>query len=235
MAMARKISRQVWLLALLVGMEIVNPLLAMETLGARILSTALFIGVSVAVLSAVLRTKHQRYLGATLAGAGIALEIARNLVAGEHQMAFDVMKSLFVAAFFLFVLSVILRELFSSRRIGFNDVVGAFSGYILIALVWGRLYTLVWLLVPRSFSINPEIKWQLANWHTLHTLFDYYSLTTLATVGYGDITTTAPASNNLVWLEVMCGQFYLAVVVATIVGIKISQALAAPGDDTGRS
>jgi hypothetical protein len=39
-----------------------------------------------------------------------------------------------------------------------------------------------------------------------------------------------PATNTLVWLEVMCGQFYLAVVVATIVGIKMSQALAAPRD-----
>jgi voltage-gated potassium channel len=233
MAMAKTISRQVWLLALLVGMEIVNPLMAMETLGARILSTVLFIGVAVAVLSAVLRTKQQRYLGATLVGAAIVLEIARNAVTAEHQLPFDVIQSLFVAAFFLFVLSVILRELFSTRRIGFNDVVGAFSGYILIALAWGRLYTLVWLLVPRAFSINPEIKWQLANWHTLHTLFDYYSLATLATVGYGDITTTAPASNTLVWLEVICGQFYLAVVVATIVGIKVSQALTAPHNGSG--
>ncbi len=233
MAAPEKLTRHVWLLALLVGMEIVNPLLADETLAPRILSTALFIAVGVAVLSAVLRTKRQRYAGAALLGAAIALDIGRNVAPAAHQLPLDVMAGLIVAAFFLFVLSVILSELFTTRRIGFNDVVGAFSGYVLIALIWGRLYTVVWLLVPRSFSISPDIKWQLGNWHTLHTLFDYYSLTTLATVGYADITTIAPASNNLVWLEVMCGQFYLAVVVATIVGIKISQALTAPRDGTG--
>jgi hypothetical protein len=36
-----------------------------------------------------------------------------------------------------------------------------------------------------------------------------------------------------VWLEVICGQFYLAVVVATIVGIKVSQALTAPHNGSG--
>ena len=87
MAMATTISRQVWLLALLVGMEIANPLLAMETLGARILSTVLFVGVAAAVLSAVLRTRRQRYLGATLVGAAIALEIARNAVTVSGERA----------------------------------------------------------------------------------------------------------------------------------------------------
>jgi hypothetical protein len=47
---------------------------------------------------------------------------------------------------------------------------------------------------------------------------------------FSGYTTTGPASNTLVRLKVMCGQFYLTVVVATIVGIKMSQALAAPRD-----
>jgi voltage-gated potassium channel len=233
MVTAERLSSRVWLLALLVGMEIINPLLAEETPGARVISLSMFIGVSVAILAAVLHTKRQRYLGAALALTAVVLDIARNKLAAAHQLPLEVMISLIVGAFFLFVFCVILGELFGTRRVGFNEVVGALSGYILIALIWGRLYALAWLLVPHAFSISEDIKWQLGNWHTLHTLFDYYSLTILATVGYADITTTAPASNNLVWLEVISGQFYLAVVVATIVGTKISQALAAPPHDGG--
>jgi hypothetical protein len=115
---------------------------------------------------------------------------------------------------------------FGARTLRMDDIVGAFSGYIIIGVIWGRLYVAAWLVVPNYFSISPEIKWQLANWNTLHALFDYYSFATITTIGYGDITTTGPATNTLLWLEVMCGQFYLAVVVATIVGIKMSQALA---------
>jgi 4-hydroxybenzoate polyprenyltransferase len=153
---AKKLSRQIWLLALLVGMEIINPLLEGATPGERLVSTALFIGVGVAILTAVLRTKRQRYLGATLVGTAIVLEIARNWVAAERQLPMEVMVSTIIGAFFLFVFSVILSELLHTRRVGFNDVVGAFSGYILIALIWGRLYALVWMLVPHSFSISDQ-------------------------------------------------------------------------------
>lgn len=233
MATVEKVKRYVWLLAVLLGMEIANPLLAGAKLTARILSLVFLIGVGVTVFRAVLHTKHQRYVGAALASTAIALEFVREEQPAGLQLPVDVIVSTVIGAFFVFVFSLIVTHVFRTRRLGVDDVVGAFAGYILIALIWGRLYALVWLLVPRSFSISPDIMWQLGNWHTLHTLFDYYSLATLATVGYGDITTTAPASNTLVWLEVMCGQFYLAVVVATIVGIKVSQALAAPRDDTG--
>jgi voltage-gated potassium channel len=233
MATDEKLTSHVWLLAVLVGMEIVNPLMAGAGLTARILSVVLLIGVGVTVFRAVLHTKHQRYVGAALLSAAIALEVARGELPVGLQLPVDVILSTIIGAFFVFVFSLIVTRVFRTRRLGLDDVVGAFAGYVIIALIWGRLYALVWLLVPRSFSISPDIMWQLRNWHTLHTLFDYYSLTTLATIGYSDITTTAPASNTLVWLEVMCGQFYLAVVVATIVGIKISQALAAPRDGTG--
>jgi voltage-gated potassium channel len=232
MAMAEKLTRHVWLLAVLVGMEIANPLLAGEGLTARILSFVLLIVVVVTIFRAVLHTKHQRYVGAALVSAAIALEVARDGLPVNLQLPLDVILSSLVAAFFVFVFSLIVTRVFRTHRLGLDDVVGAFAGYIIIALIWGRLYALVWLLVPRSFSISPDIMWQVRNWHTLHTLFDYYSLATLATVGYGDITTTAPASNALVWLEVMCAQFYLAVVVATIVGIKVAQALASSRDGT---
>jgi voltage-gated potassium channel len=233
MATAEKRTSHVWLLAVLVGIEIVNPLVARGGLPARILADVFLIGVVVAVFRAVLHTKRQRYVGVTLASTAIALQIARDAMPAGLQPPLDMITSTVGGAFFLFILSVVVSHLFRTRRLGFDDVVGAFSGYLLIALIWGRLYALVWLLAPHSYSISPDITWQLSNWHTLHALFDYYSLTTLVTVGYGAITTAAPASNTLVWLEVMCGQFYLAVVVATIVGIKVSQALAAPRDGTG--
>ena len=142
------------------------------------------------------------------------------------EIAFDIA----AAAFFVFCLYVIVNHVFGARSLRTDDVVGAFSGYIIIAIIWGRLYALAWMVAPASFSISPGIQWQLANWHTLHALFDYYSFTTISSIGYADITTTGPVSNTLLWLEVMCGQFYLAVVVATIVGIKVSQALASPRD-----
>jgi hypothetical protein len=217
--------RQIWLLAAVVIIEMVNPLLAFETATAQVVAVALFFAVALVVFYSVLGTTRRRLIGAALAGPAIAIELGRALLPQGLQLQLAVIAGVSVIAFLAFTLFVILHQVLRTRTLGIDDVVGAFAGYLIIALLWGRLYGLVWLLAPDSFSIAPAIAWQLDHWHTQHALFDYYSMVTLATVGYGDVTTTGPASNTLRWLEVMCGQFYLAVVVATIVGMKLAQAL----------
>jgi voltage-gated potassium channel len=53
----------------------------------------------------------------------------------------------------------------------------------------------------------------------------HFSFITLATVGYGDVTPTTPLARTLAWIEAIVGQFYLAVLVAGLVGLKITQAM----------
>ncbi len=225
---APKMTRHLQLLAALVAMEVVNPLMASATLTERILSMGLFGLVCVTVFRALFSTARRRRIGSGLAGITIAIGVARLFVPRERQLPLDTLLSVTAAAFYVFVLSVIVSHVFSARRIRKDDVVGAFSGYILIALFWGRLYALAWMLVPGSFNISSNIDWELKSWNTLHALFDYFSFTTITSIGYGDITTIGPISDTLVWLEVMCGQFYMAVVVASIVGMKVAEALSSP-------
>ena len=49
------------------------------------------------------------------------------------------------------------------------------------------------------------------------------SFITLTTVGYGDITPIAPAARSLVILEALLGQFFVAVLVARLVGLLQTQ------------
>jgi hypothetical protein len=178
----------------------------------------------------VFDTQRRRRIGAALIAVTVAIDVTASLVPNEWHRVVEVLSNLSIATFFALVLSIIIRHVFAARNLKVDDVIGAFSGYIIIALIWGRLYNAAWIIAPHYFSISPDIAWQLGNWNTTHTLFDFYSFCNITTIGYGDITTTGPATNSLVWLEVMCGQFYLAVVVATIVGIKMSQAMTAPRD-----
>ena len=64
--------------------------------------------------------------------------------------------------------------------------------------------------------------------------FIYYSFVTLTTVGYGDITPVSPPARTLSWLEAMMGQFYIAVLVAFLVGIRISQGLVKSGETSSK-
>jgi hypothetical protein len=56
-------------------------------------------------------------------------------------------------------------------------------------------------------------------------VLSYYSFITLATVGYGDVTPATALARTLAWIEAITGQFYLAVLVAGLVGIKVTQAI----------
>jgi voltage-gated potassium channel len=46
----------------------------------------------------------------------------------------------------------------------------------------------------------------------------------LTTVGYGDITPATPLARTLTWIVAVSGQFYLAILVAGLIGFKVSQA-----------
>ncbi|MCR4415511.1 MAG: potassium channel family protein, partial [Thermoguttaceae bacterium] len=56
-------------------------------------------------------------------------------------------------------------------------------------------------------------------------VLSYFSFITLATVGYGDVTPTTSLARTLAWTEAITGQFYLAVLVAGLVGLKVTQAI----------
>ena len=70
----------------------------------------------------------------------------------------------------------------------------------------------------------------------------YFSFVTLSTLGYGDITPVSPAARMLATSEAVIGQMYIAVLIARLVGIHISQKQAtrinageSARDDDGRS
>ena len=130
-----------------------------------------------------------------------------------------------VAVFLGFAVVVIVRQLFRVSVIRVDDVIGAMVGYILAAMAWSHVYGVAYILVPTAFDVNPEIVPQLANWRLRRMLFNHLSFTTLTTIGYGDITPVGSPMYALVWIETIFGQFYMAVVVAQLVGLKLAQAL----------
>jgi hypothetical protein len=231
--MSRKLGehKHLWLLAVLLVGQIAQPLMGHESVLARIFSAAVILAVAWAVFWKLLEPGRERLIGALLILPAIVVEFAHYAFSDGVQLACAAVFHLSLAAFLVFAVAVILRHLFHKKSLVLDDVLGAFSGYMMMAIIFGNMYALVWLFAPDAFTIDSHILWQLSEWHTRRGLFAYFSFATLASVGYGDIVTTAPASNTLVWLEVMFGQFYMAVVVATIVGTRISRALAPKATD----
>ena len=54
-------------------------------------------------------------------------------------------------------------------------------------------------------------------------IFIYFSLTTLSTIGFGDITPVSLQARYAAVAEGITGQFYLAILVARLVGMQMSR------------
>ena len=127
--------------------------------------------------------------------------------------------------------AMILRHLFERRAINIDDILGTMCGYLLAALAWANLYGLLEVLMPGSFAVEGLDKPALLEWFRRESLFVYFSLTTLTTIGYGDVTPVAPAARSAAMIEGVFGQFYIAVVVAQLVGSKLAEATTHSGSD----
>lgn len=120
-----------------------------------------------------------------------------------------------LVAYSLFLsLTIVLatRQVFRSRTVNLNNIVGAICIYLLLGIIWSTFYTMVNVSVPGSFSesISGSVIEQSYT-------FIYFSLVTLTSLGYGDISPVADTARVLAALEAMFGQFYIAILVAGLV------------------
>ena len=79
--------------------------------------------------------------------------------------------------------------------------------------MWAIAYLLILEFSPSSFT-GLEAK----NWGDNFSNAAYFSFVTLTTLGYGDISPISPVAQVIVYLEAIAGVFYMAIVVASLVG-----------------
>jgi hypothetical protein len=221
-------SKNLILLAVLLIALVIQPL-AHGLVAGLILSDVLF---ALTVLSVFLIFERSRQRLGALAFAlpTLACNWAGYGLAGGYKVAADVLFNCFAFGFFAFAIVVILRGLFRNKEIRADQIIGAVCGYLLAGAAWGNLYLLAELALPGSFSVKDEVVWQLREEHTRRFLFNFYSFATLTTLGYGGITPIDPTASTLSWLEAVFGVFYLAVVVAQLVGLKLAQTMTQPAN-----
>jgi hypothetical protein len=109
---------------------------------------------------------------------------------------------------FVVLLQDLLLQLFRSRKITLNVVLGAFSGYILISIIGFFVTMTIYLFDPESYIISETPMEDLL----------YYSFITLSTIGYGDITPLSVPAKNIAVIIGIVGQFYNVIIMAAIIG-----------------
>ncbi len=128
----------------------------------------------------------------------------------------------FLCAFVGFAIVAVIREVLLADRITIHTISGAIVVYLLIGLLWAFMFYLAEGQFPGSFSITQELNPNQDVSSALFADLTYFSLITLTSTGYGDISPIADWSRTLAALEAILGQIFLAVLVAWLVGKFLS-------------
>lgn len=112
--------------------------------------------------------------------------------------------------FFSYIAYHLALTLIKRTEITLNLICASVVGYLIIGIVGAQLCMLLHILEPEAFKIEMLGKGGYD--------YFYFSLVTLTTVGYGDITPITQAAKSLALLISIFGQLYLTILIAILVG-----------------
>jgi hypothetical protein len=208
-----------YLLVSLLAILILNPAFAgiVTGTGARVIMQVLVTGILFAGLYAVHDQKKD-----LLRGMGFLVPA---LLAGWLRIPLQwpwlsIVADVLMILFLVYTCSSILRQILSERDVTVDTIKGSACVYLLIGLAFAFAFALLEGVNPGSLSMVTGSG--VASERALNE-FVYFSYVTLTTLGYGDITPLTGTARSLAVIEATLGQFYLAVLVARLVGMYLAR------------
>jgi Ion channel len=139
------------------------------------------------------------------------------------------------ALLLLMAVVMVVRRVLAKPEVTIQSIYGALSAYLITGLMFASIYAGMQHLGTSDFFASK----QLANTQT----FQYFSFTTLTTLGYGDFTAAESGGRSIAVLEALTGQIFLATLVARLVAAyrtpdrpepRLLEDVDGPGDDEDR-
>jgi hypothetical protein len=110
---------------------------------------------------------------------------------------------------FLLTLIAVLRRVLIHQEVTLETICGALAAYLLLGMMFSSVYGAMADLGEQQLFVQvavPSIP-----------LRQYFSFSTLTTLGYGDVTAATDIGRAVATLEAICGQIFLVTLIARLV------------------
>ena len=152
---------------------------------------------------------------------GVGLTVAfvvASAVAQNTSRDFDERaNTLFVLLFFALMLLAMAKVVFQAEDITVDKIFAAACVYMLLGICFGLVFLVIEQTYPGSFTLSSS------DASNLPGALVHFSFTTLTTVGYGSISPVSSVARSLSDMEAVVAQLYLAIVVARLVSLQLTQ------------
>lgn len=170
------------------------------------LQIALFVVVTGLALRNGLVARRIRQLGVAAATAGSAVAVVLVLTTAPDPAVG--VANLWGGLLLLLSVVLILRRVLAQPRVTIQSIFGAVSTYLVIGLMYAEFYAAVSRFSQGHFFVHGAASVKT---------YQYFSFTTLTTLGYGDFTAAGSVGRAVAVIEAMTGQIFLATLVARLV------------------
>jgi ion channel len=130
--------------------------------------------------------------------------------------------SLWTGLLLLATVVLIVRNVLSYDSVTIQSIFAAISAYLIIGLMFAAFYAAAAKLQSEHFFAHAGTSADSAQ------NFQYFSFTTLTTLGYGDFTAARSGGQAIAVIEALAGQIFLATLVARLVAAFRAPGRAAP-------
>tara|TARA_R110002110_G_scaffold415561_2_gene650887 strand:- start:92117 stop:92785 length:669 start_codon:yes stop_codon:yes gene_type:complete len=173
--------------------------------------------ISVTVLVAVWSLEEPRF--ALVARWGVAVLVV-GFLALEWLLQYSglaLLQLIFLLLCSIATVVICCRQVLFAGYVDGNKIIGAICIYMLLGVVWALSYLLVEQLFPGSLPGLSGADWREQLQEAL-----YFSIVTLTTLGYGDMSPVQPLGRYLAFMQALTGQFYTAILVASLIGVRLA-------------
>ena len=202
--------------AMLLGAQLLQvllwPFLDDSVVGRAGLGTIGMLAVGAAVL-AVRRTPMASRIILLLGAPAMVLTLVEPVF--PDQDAVVLLSGVLHAPFYFYVSYALLRYLLHDDKVTTDEYFATGAAFTVVAWGFAYLYSAVQVVWPGSFSSGDGLG--------DHAWFEllYLSFSILTSVGLSDIVAVGAQARSVVMVEMMTGVFYIAMVVARMVGLTI--------------
>lgn len=214
-------GRFLLLLVSLVLLFVLYPVLRDAGGPNRYLLDAFLLVVILGSVRAAVDDRWQLIVAVLLVCAVVVARVSSHHDAGSTEVGISTLVS--SMALFVYVEWILLRYVLGLGPVTSDKVQAATCAYLFLAIIWACLFSLLEVLNPGSFSYSGELP--PGGSGQIFGLFQYYSLVTLSTLGYGDMTPATSLARSVASVEAVVGQLFLAVLIARLVGLHVAHSV----------